>query len=73
MPPERIPLKVCPRSEEMESLGFRAKGRTIIGENDHYQLREHTAGFGNSSVYESDSGAQSWVEMKNTFLWNNAS
>ena len=56
-----------------ETLGFRAKGRAITGEKDHYQLRENIAGFGNPSVHESDPGALSCVEMNDTLFWNDAS
>ncbi|MBT8364504.1 MAG: hypothetical protein KJP23_07335 [Deltaproteobacteria bacterium] len=43
-----------------ESLGFRAKGRKMIGADDTYELREAVAPFGNADNL--DSG--------NTYLWN---
>ena len=44
-----------------ESLGFRAKGRKMIGADDTYELREMMMPYGEDN--DLDSG--------NTFLWNN--
>jgi REP-associated tyrosine transposase len=42
-----------------ESLGFRAKGRKMIGADDIYELREEI------TLYGKDDNPDSW----NTFLW----
>ncbi len=56
-----------------ENLGFRAKGRTITGNKDQYQLREKVSDFGNTSIHGSESDAGQHVVMDNSFFWNDKS
>jgi putative transposase len=44
-----------------EALGFRAKGRKIIGADDTFELREVITPYGKANDLDS----------VNTFLWNN--
>ncbi len=56
-----------------KNLGFKAKGKSITGSNEHYQLRENVTKFGNSpsgglyTVEGPDSG------FTNTSLWDEKS
>ena len=54
-------------------LGFKAKGRSITGNDGHYRLRENVSNFGNNSLpgFEPVEGAN--VEMTNTFFWDEIS
>ena len=36
--------------EVKKGLGFRARGRSIAGSNDHFELREDISNFGNTSL-----------------------
>lgn len=56
-----------------ENLGFRAKGRTITGNKDQYQLREKVSDFGNTSIHGSESDAGQHIVMDNSFFWNDKS
>ncbi len=56
-----------------ENLDFRAKGRTITGNKDQYQLREKVSIFGNTSIHGSESDAGHHIVMDNSFFWNDKS
>jgi len=48
--------------EVKSSLEVKARGKSITGDDDQYQLRENVSGFGNSSLKRFD----------NTFFWENS-
>ena len=52
------------------SLGFKAKGRSVIDNKGHYQLREDVSDFGNPSLPGLGSVAGSDAEIINTFFWD---
>ena len=54
-------------------LGFKAKGRTITGNDDHYQLRENISDFGHASRqgFGYDTGADD--AKLNGFFWQDNS
>jgi REP element-mobilizing transposase RayT len=56
-----------------ENLGFRAKGRTITGYKDRYQLREKVSDFDNASIHESESDSERHVALRNGLFWNDKS
>jgi len=56
-----------------DNLGFSAKGRTITGNNDHYQLRKKVSDFGNTTIHGSESDAGQHVVMDKSFFWNDKS
>ena len=45
-----------------KSLGVKARGKSISGDNQQYQLRENVSKFGNSRLQRFD----------NTFLWEDS-
>ena len=53
------------------SLGFKAKGKSITGDNHQYQLREIVAEFGNSGLkrFNFNTTANSESDFNNTFFW----
>ncbi len=59
--------------EVKQSLGFKAKGKSITGSNDHYQLRKDVAKFGNTSLYGPEPIVRSDAGTTNTILWRNYS
>ena len=59
--------------EVKKSLGFRARGRSMAGSNDHFELREETSNFGNTSLPGSDLSKRSDSDANNTFVWSDIS
>ncbi len=59
--------------EVKKSLGFRARGRSIAGRNDHYELREDIRNFGNSTLLGLDLSKRSDSDANNTFIWSDNS
>jgi hypothetical protein len=51
--------------ETQNRLGFRAKGRKIIGEAESYMLREPAVAYGVNFDHENDT-----LRLKNTYFWN---
>jgi len=47
-PIEKARSRAGGRDEKKNNLGFRSKGKPIIGDKQQYQLRESVAEFGNS-------------------------
>ena len=56
-----------------QSLGFKAKGKSITGSKDHYQLREDVAKFGDTSLDRPRPAERSDAGTTNTILWRNYS
>jgi putative transposase len=56
-----------------QSLDFKAKGKSIIGGKDRYQLREDVAIFGNTSLYGPEPIVRSDAGTTNTILWRDIS
>jgi len=54
--------------EVKQSLGFKAKGKYIIGIKDHYQLREDVAKFGNTCLHGSEPIKRSDAGTTNAIL-----
>jgi REP element-mobilizing transposase RayT len=59
--------------EVKQSLGFKAKGKSIAGSKDHYQLREDVANFGNTSLDRPKPIERSDAGTTNTILWRDIS
>jgi len=55
--------------EAKKSLGFKAKGRSIAGSNDLYQLRENVSNFGSMSLHGPEPAKSSDTAMSNRFCW----
>ena len=56
-----------------QSLGFKAKGKSITGSKDHYQLREDVVKFGDTSLDRFRPAERSDAGTTNTILWRNYS
>ncbi len=52
-----------------KSLGFKAKGKSITGSKDQYQLRENISSFGYTSLQGPEPIKRSDTGTTNTFLW----
>jgi hypothetical protein len=59
--------------EVKNSLGFRAKGRSITSRTDHYELRENIYNFGNTTLSGSDLSKRSDSDANNSFVWSDVS
>ena len=55
--------------EVKKSLGFKAKGKSVTGIKDHYQLRDDIAKFGNTT----EPMTRSKADTTNTFFWRDNS
>ncbi len=53
------------------SLGVEARGKSITGDNEQYQLRENVADFGNPPI-EGFNTAGGGSDFNNTFFWDNS-
>jgi len=56
-----------------KSLGFKAKGKSITGSQDNYQLRENISAFGYASIHSSEPSKSSDTYGNNTFSWREIS
>jgi len=56
--------------EVKKGLGFRARGRSIAGSNDHFELREDISNFGNTSLPEPDLSKRPDSDANNAFVWS---
>jgi len=55
------------------SLGFKAKGRTITGNKDHYQLRENISDFGHACMHGFGYDSGSDDAKLNGYFWQDNS
>jgi len=59
--------------EVKRGLGFRARGRSIAGSNDHFELREDIFNFGNTSLPQPDLSKRLDSDANNAFVWSDIS